>query len=98
MAWKDFFEWAFNGIGTWFIGMLLSFFLGYKVGIHRSIIQNEIAGDNANQSQLAKLNEDCSNYYSVEVKSNVSTTVVQNQTAGNYAVQKQEGELYHVRK
>lgn len=98
MAWNDFFEWAFNGIGTWFIGMLVTFLLGYKVGVHRSIKQNQIAGDNADQSQVAKLNDDSSNHYPVEVKNNVSATVVQNQTAGNYAVQKQEGELHNVRK
>lgn len=93
---KEFIEWAFNGIGTMLIGMLVSFYVGYKVGVHCTIKQTQSADSFANQSQVANAN--CSATDTKKVKENEITTIEQNQKAGNNAVQKQVGGFQDVRK
>ena len=93
---KEFIEWAFNGIGTMFIGMVVSFFAGYKTGVHCAIKQTQTAGNSANQSQVANAN--CSASDMERFKENEFTSIEQNQKAGNNAVQKQVGGFQNVRK
>ena len=96
MECKDFIEWSFNGIGTTLIGILLSFFAGYKTGVHRTIKQKQIGVNSVNQTQVA--NVKCTERVTEIVKENETTSIVQNQKAGNNSVQKQVGGLQDVRK
>ena len=45
-------EWVFNGIGTQIISIAVSFLIGYKVGVYRTLKQKQIAGDNSTQTQV----------------------------------------------
>ena len=92
------FEWAFNGIGTTVFGVVVSFAIGYKLGVYQTVKQTQSAGNLANQSQVANVYTQGNNTDSENDKGKVTTTVVQNQKAGNNAVQKQVGGYCNVRK
>lgn len=80
---SNWYEWIFSGIGTSIVMGIIGFFVGYKVGIHKSKIkQSQKAKDNSKQTQIgAKCDSD-----------NVKNTINQKQKARNNAEQIQIGE------
>ena len=55
-------EWIFSGIGTSILsgiaGLLIGGGIGYRIGIHNSIQQNQKAGENSKQSQTCQIIND----------------------------------------
>ena len=55
-------EWIFSGIGTSILsgiaGLLIGGGIGYRIGIHNSIRQNQKAGENSKQSQTGQIIND----------------------------------------
>ena len=80
---NNWYEWIFSGIGTSIVMGIIGFFVGYKIGIHKSKInQSQKAKDYSKQSQMGtKCNSD-----------NVKNTIKQAQKARNNAEQIQIGE------
>lgn len=84
-------EWFFDGIGTELVSLIIGAIgggaVGYKVGIRRTAVQKQVAGDHAKQTQKAKMGKD-------NIRINLSksrTSIKQSQKAGNNAVQTQVG-------
>ncbi len=84
-------EWFFDGIGTELISLIIGAIgggaVGYKVGIKRTAVQKQVAGDNSEQSQEIKMGKN-------DVRNSPSkskTSIRQSQKAGNNAVQTQVG-------
>lgn len=77
------YEWVFSGIGTSILMGIIGFFVGYKIGVHKSKIkQIQKAKDESKQTQIGtKCDSDI-----------VRNTINQKQTAGNKVEQIQIGE------
>lgn len=49
-------EWIFSGLGTYILGLFISFLFGgvsgYFIGLHCKIVQKQRAGDNSNLRQV----------------------------------------------
>lgn len=88
-------EWFFDGIGTEIVSSIVSLIIGaigggaigYKVGIKRTAVQKQVAGDGSEQRQELKIGKNNSRNRSSKSK----TSVRQSQEAGNNAVQIQIG-------
>lgn len=77
------YEWVFSGIGTSIIMGIIGFFVGYKIGVHKSKIkQIQKAKDGSKQTQIGAKSD----------SENVRNTIKQKQIAGNKAEQIQIGE------
>lgn len=84
-------EWFFDGIGTELVSLIIGAIgggaVGYKVGIKRTAVQKQVAGDNSEQSQEIKMGKNAVR----NSPSKSKTSIRQSQTAGNNAVQTQVG-------
>ncbi len=79
------YEWVFDGIGTFLISAIFSF-IAYKAAIKKIGEQSQIAGDGSNQKQKMVI-EDSGKH------ENVQSTITQTQKAGKNSKQVQVGKI-----
>lgn len=88
-------EWVFDGIGSniisLIVGALAGGVTGYKIGIHKKVKQEQIAGSKAKQRQEFVLeNEDVA-----KEGGKIKNSLQQSQNAGDNAEQVQVGGIKH---
>ena len=87
-------EWAFDGIGTELISILLTIavagFVGYKIHVKKVGSQNQTAKNGAHQKQILEIDGD----QAIE-NSHITNSIHQKQKAGDNAVQEQIGSVKH---
>lgn len=88
-------EWFFDGIGTEIVGIVIGLIIsaigggavGYKIGIKRTLSQEQRAGENSEQRQELQIGKNDVGTNSSKSKTNLK----QSQKAGNGSVQTQIG-------
>lgn len=88
-------EWFFDGIGTEIVGIVISLIIsaigggavGYKIGIKRTLSQEQSAGEDSEQRQELQIGKNDVGTNSSKSKTNLK----QSQKAGNGSVQTQIG-------
>ena len=79
----EWYEWAFDGVGTTIIAAICSF-ISYKAAIKKITKQSQFAGDNSKQKQEMVVEEKGEGQ-------NVQNTIIRTQRAGNNVEQVQCG-------
>ncbi len=95
----DSIKWIFDGIGTEILIAFISFIIGgvggFAIGKHSKSRQTQKAGDSAKQKQAITIDNGTS---TDSKKSHETSSIIQNQNAGNNSEQIQTGSIKHERR